>query len=206
DSRTHRLAIVDQPDGPGSRFPDAAAAGRSRNAIASINGGFFTPQGKPLGLTVSNGSSSGYWNTASSLGSAVWHESKSGKSSITRRNSIGKSATLASRDALQTGPLLVENGQPVAGLSTRKSAVRSIILWDGGSRWWLGRTSSCSLASLAKSLAGHSPANWPVQHAVNLDGGLSSDLWISGKIPGGPVTIRPLWNRSVRNFIVLLPR
>jgi len=206
DSRSHRLAVVDQPDGPGSRFPDAAAAGRSRDGLAAVNAGFFTPEGAPLGLVIAAGKQTGSWNSASSLGSGVWHEDSSGRSAISRREKLGKTAASGMRELIQAGPMLVENAQPVSGLEATKTSARTIILWDGGYRWWIGRCSPCTLAELAAALASGGPASWPVRHALNLDGGRSADLWISDQATGGPVSIRPPWNRPVRNFLIVLPR
>ena len=78
DSRDYRLVVVDQADGPGSAYADAAAAARARDGVAAINAGFFTPEGEPLGLVMASGKSSGSWNSASSLGSGVWHVGASG--------------------------------------------------------------------------------------------------------------------------------
>lgn len=206
DSRNHQLAVVDQSGGPGSQFPDAASAGRSRGALAAANAGFFTPTGAPLGLVISGGKRSGSWNSASSLGSGVWYENSSGRSAIARRKSLGKSAASSMRELIQSGPMLVEKSRTVSGLDPSKSSVRTVILWDGGTRWWLGQTSSCSLATLGSALASGQPAGWPVRHALNLDGGRSSDLWISKSVKGGPVSKRAIWNRPVRNFLVLEPR
>lgn len=206
DSRSHRLIVEDQAGGPGSRFPDAAGASLSRNGIAAVNAGFFTPEGDPLGLVIAAGKPAGAWNSSSSLGSGVWHEDSSGQSAISRRENLGRSGAKAMLELLQAGPMLVENGGPVTGLDTVKSSVRTLMLWDGGSRWWLGRASTCTLAEMASALASGSPADWPVRHALNLDGGRSSDLWISGRIEGGPVSVRRPWNRPVRNFLVLVPR
>lgn len=205
DARAHRLVVVDQAGGPGSRFADAAAAGRSRGGLAAVNAGFFTPEGTPLGWVVSNGKSAGTWNSASSLGSGMWMELASGKSAITRRETSGRDGSAAARELIQAGPMLVENGSRVSGLDAVKSSVRSVILWDGGSRWWIGRSSACTLAELASALDHGQPAGWPVRHALNLDGGRSSDLWISEALPGGPLTRRAPWNRPVRNFLVLVP-
>ncbi len=201
DSRNHRLAVVDQPSGPGSRHPDAKAAAAYRNGLAAFNAGFFTPDGSPLGKLVSAGVPAGSWNR-SSLGSGVFIEDISGRMALGRRNT----ALTGQREMLQAGPLLVENGSAVSGLDTAKPAVRTLIAWDGGSRWWIGRSSSCTLAELGVALQQGSPASWPVQMALNLDGGRSTDLWISSAVPGGPANFRPPWNRPVRNFLVLLPR
>jgi len=202
DSRNHRLAVVDQPAGPGSRFADAREAGISRNALAAFNAGFFTPEGAPLGKLVSGGRPAGSWNS-SSLGSGIFMEDPAGGMSLRRRAGITGSGQ---RELLQAGPWLVENGRPVAGLDPAKSAVRTFLAWDGGSRWWIGRSSSCSLAQLGSALGSGSPTSWQPRMVLNLDGGRSTDLWISSAVPGGPASFRPLWNRPVRNFLVLLPR
>lgn len=204
DSRTHRLVVVDQAGGPGTTFVSSAALAKSKNALLAINAGFFTPEGAPLGLVISAGKNAGEWNSASSLGNGIFRESASGALSITRRSS--KSSVLSSRELIQAGPLLLENSKPISGLDNGKSALRSIILTDGKSRWWIGKTSSCSLAALGKALSFGSPAPWAVDDALNLDGGRSTDLYISSSIPGGPLDRRGFLNRPVRNFLILIPR
>ena len=205
DSRSHRLVAVDQVAGPGSRFQDSSAAAASRRGIAAVNAGFFTPEGSPLGLVVSAGNVAGTWNTTSSLGSGVWYENAMGEMAISRREKIGSSAAASMRELIQAGPLLVENSHPISGLEAAKTSARMFILWDGGTRWWIGRTSPCTLAALASAISNGQPAGWIVRHALNLDGGRSADLWISSSVPGGPVTRRTPWNRPVRNFLVLIP-
>lgn len=200
DSRSQRLAVVDQPGGPGSQFADAAAAAKSRGGLAAVNAGFFTPEGAPLGLVSSSGKISGSWNSASSLGNSVWYEN----SAIVRREKLGRSAASGMRELIQAGPLLVENGHAVGGLEATKTSARIVLLWDGGTRWWIGRGSPCTLAALGQALATDQPAGWSVRQALNLDGGRSADLWISDTVPGGPVSRRPPWNRPVRNFLVLI--
>ncbi|WP_386821367.1 phosphodiester glycosidase family protein [Luteolibacter algae] len=204
DSRTHLLKVIDQANGPGSRFADSASVAHATNALLAINAGFFTPEGAPLGLVISEGKISGGWNSASSLGSGIYRISSAGAASISRRSS--RSAVESSKELLQAGPLLVENGKTIGGLDPEKSAVRSILLSDGGTRWWIGRTSSCSLAALGSALGSGSPAPWNVRQALNLDGGRSTDLYISSSISGGPLTRRGLLNRPVRNFFILVSR
>jgi len=211
DSRTHRLAVLDQPAGPGSRFPDSQTAARSLRGLAATNAGFFTPEGSPLGLVISNGNPTGSWNSASSLGSGVWFENSGKNPAIARREALGRSAASSMPQLIQAGPMLIDNGKAVSGLDSAKTSARTLILWDGTTRWWLGCTTPCSLAELSQALAtGGSttggPVPWPVRQALNFDGGRSSDLWVSGSIPGGPLTRRPIWNKPVRNFLVLLPR
>lgn len=199
DSRTHRLQVIDQPAGPGTLHQDAASLCRQTGALAAINAGFFTPEGKPLGLVIANNKNSGTWNTTSSLGSGIWLENPQQKPSITRRTPTPPHA----KNLIQAGPLLIENHQPISGLNTSKPAIRTLILTDGKTNWWIGRTSTSSLASLANALNTSSPANFPVKTALNLDGGRSADLHITNNIPGGPITRRSPINRSVRNFLIL---
>lgn len=206
DSRSHRLVVADQSGGPASQFPDAAGAGNSLGGLAAVNGGFFTPEGIPLGLVVEDGKPSGAWNSGSSLGSGLWLEDSAGQASITRREKLGRAGAAAMRELLQAGPMLVENGHLVSGLEAKKASIRTLILWDGGNRWWIGRASACTLAGVGAALITAGPAEWPIRQALNLDGGRSSDLWISAAIPGGPISRRSPWNRPVRNFLVLRQR
>lgn len=206
DSRTHCLRVIDQEGGPGTTFTDAAQVGTSRNALAAINAGFFTPEGQPLGLLVAAGKSAGSWNSATSVGSAIWHESHSGVSRISRRNETNPAIAKQMLETLQSGPMLVDRGLAVSGLESDKTSARCFIAWDGGTRWFIGRTSPCPLNTLAATLASGKHCGWTIQRAMNLDGGRSSDLWISSRVSGGPLTSRPPWNRPVRNFLILVPR
>ena len=201
DSRSHRLRVIDQADGPGTRYVTTQDLAQKTNALLAINAGFFTPEGAPLGLVISEGKTSGGWNSASSLGSGIFRETSGGTASIVRRTS--RSDVSGARELLQAGPLLIENGKIVFGLETQKIAVRSIILSDGQSRWWIGITSPCSLSALAQAVSQTSPAPWKVKMALNLDGGRSTDLFVSEKVSGGPHNRRGFLNRPVRNFLIL---
>lgn len=206
DSRSHQLVVMDQANGPGSRYANASAAGQAADGIAAINGGFFTPEGKPLGLVISRGESAGYWNSASSLGSAVWHRPKNGSPRITRRDTLGFPRAKGMQELLQAGPLLIENSTTVSGLNTTNLRDRSIMLWDGQHQWWIGTTSPCSLDQLAKCLAQQSPTIWSVKIALNLDGGSSCDLWISDEIAEKSISTHSFFSRKARNYLVLQPK
>ncbi|MCW1922588.1 phosphodiester glycosidase family protein [Luteolibacter arcticus] len=199
DSRTHRLTIADQDGGPGSRWADAAAAGRELGGIAAVNAGFFTPEGKPLGLVVTGGKRVGSINRASSLGAGMF---VGGNSPALQRREQGNGAS----EVLQSGPFLVENGRLISGLSQDSSTARTIVGWDGGQGWFIARTGACSLAGLGQALAAAELGGVKARTVLNLDGGRSSDLWVSSSVPGGPISQRPFWNKPVRNFLVLVPR
>jgi len=199
DSRTHRLVVADQPGGPGSSWPDARSAAASRNGIAAVNGGFFTPEGAPLGLVIAGGKRAGSLNRASSLGAGLFVDD--GSPALVRRES-GKTGG----ELLQSGPFLVENGRAIPSLSPESSTARTFIGWDGANGWFIARSGACSLADLAKALEGAKIGGVECRSVLNLDGGRSSDLWAGSSLAGGPVTQRPFWNKPVRNFLVLQPR
>jgi len=204
DSRSHTLKPIDQANGPGTQYFSARDCATKQQALLAINAGFFTPEGKPLGLVISNKKHSGSWNSSSSLGSGIYRIDSSGKASISRRTQA--SAVSNSKELLQAGPLLIENQNPITGLDLSKVAMRSILLHDGVNRWWIGIASPCSLADLSRSLSSQSPAGWKISHALNLDGGRSTDLFVSSKISGGSLEQKSLMNRQVRNFLVLQAR
>jgi uncharacterized protein YigE (DUF2233 family) len=199
DSRSHRLVVADQPGGPGSVWPDAKSAAAPRNGIAAVNGGFFTPEGAPLGRVIASGKRAGSLNPASSLGAGMFVDD--GSPALVRRES-GRSGG----ELLQSGPFLVESGRAIPGLSPESSTARTFIGWDGANGWFIARSGACSLAALAAALEGEKIGGVPARSVLNLDGGRSSELWISPSTPGGPLHQRPFWNRPVRNFLVLTPR
>jgi len=197
DASKHHLKVADQT--PGRKWNTTKAAVTSLNGIAGINGGFFAPNGKPLGYVRASNEASGNWNTGSSLTSGVYQFSN-GKSSLLRNKSANRSAD----ELLQTGPFLLENSKIVNGLSSKNSDQRSLLLWDGHNHFAIVHTSSCTLSNLAKALQSL-PSNLPKQTALNLDGGRSCDFYVSSQAYSSPVQ-RGHWLRSnVRNYLVLVP-
>ena len=199
DSRTLRLAIADQDGGPGSRWADAETVAKELGGLAAVNAGFFTPEGKPLGLVVTGGKRVSPVNNSSSLGAGLFIGGNS--PTLQRRGHV-----TSSPEVLQSGPFLVENGHVISGLSQDSSTARTILGWDGGHGWFIARTGACSLAGLGQALAGAKIGGVKIRTVLNLDGGRSSDLWVAPSVPGGPVSQRPFWNKPVRNFLVLLPK
>ena len=205
DDRAHQLRVADQPNGLGSRWTTAQEATATYGGLAAINGGFFTPEGKPLGSLIETGTPRGSINQ-SSLGAGFYISSKS-KSAIMRRDAYAKVKTSWNAyNLLQTGPMLAENGKTISGLSKTNNRPRSFIAWDGQHHWIIGHASACTLAQLSHALAGRTLAGIHIQVAVNLDGGRSSDLWVSSQIPGGGKSHRGLLNKPVRNYLVLTKR
>lgn len=205
DDRHHRLRVADQPNGPGSRWDNSKSAATSFRGFAAINGGFFTPEGKPLGLLIENGTRRGHINK-SPLGTGIYISASSGSAIIRREHLATSSLAAKARNLLQTGPMLVENGKPVTALSKTSHRPRSFIAWDGKHHWAIGHTTASTLDALSRALAGNSPAGFNIHTAINLDGGRSSDLWVGPQVKNGNKTHRSLFNKTVRNYLVLTTR
>ena len=71
DDRKFQLTVADQADGCGSQWLDAKSAALSCDGYAAINGGFFTPEGNPLGILIASGIKRGSLNK-SSLGAGIF--------------------------------------------------------------------------------------------------------------------------------------
>lgn len=201
DSRDFNLEIADQPNGPGSLWSDAATVAEKKNALAAINAGFFTPEGKPLGLVIDSGVKRGAYNP-SSLGNGIYYTNASG-SKLKRSSSWKTILKTNPKHLLQAGPMLVHSGNSTKGLSTQNSRPRSFLATDAKNHWIIGHANSCTLSELGTALDNLKIDDFTIVSALNLDGGRSSDLWVSEKITNGPLTIRPFWNKSVRNFLIL---
>ena len=71
--------------------------------------------------------------------------------------------------------------------------------------WAFGVAEGATLAGLGSALAAQPLSDMNITTALNLDGGRSSDLWVSPMVPGGNLSTRKLWNNPVRNYLLLLP-
>jgi hypothetical protein len=193
--------VVDNEGGPGTGATSSRTAARSANAVAGINGGFFTPEGQPLGLVIEDRSEFGALN-ASSLGAGLYvHDPKARATRLVRQGAWSRSGT--ETHLLQSGPLLVENQAAVSGLSNTRPRPRSFLLWDGHQGWAMGHAGSITLADLGATLASQPVPAFTIKSALNLDGGTSSDLWVAATLKGGPASTRRFWNKPARNYLVL---
>lgn len=202
DTRKHHLDIVDQAKGPGSQYTSSRQLGQKTSALAVINAGFFTPAGKPLGILITKGKQRGSWNP-SSLGKGIYYRNGD-QAHLTRASAWHK--TLKNNppsELLQTGPTLLINGKKTKGLSSEKQRARSFIISDGKHYFAIGHAESTSLDKLANLLSAKLPLPFQASDALNLDGGRSSDLWVSDKVTGGSTEIRGFFNKNVRNFLIL---
>lgn len=191
--------VVDQGD-DGTRSLDEVM--KTAGALAGINGGYFHPDRKPLGLVVAHGSEIHAEERARLL-SGVLLVYANGTMRLQR---VGEPrAKMALQEALQAGPFLVDAGQPVSGLDDKREAKRSVVVTDGAGTWAILTVDRATLAEVGELLA--TPGvlgEKKLVRAMNLDGGSSTGLWVKG---AGTTSRRysPEFN-NVRNFLGIFPR
>lgn len=193
--RAYSIRVIDSPVPGESRLaPTLESAG----AVAGVNGGYFHSDMRPVGLVIAGGRELHPFQRAKLLSGVL--EVRPGKIQIVRSSRFAPGRDV--REAIQCGPMLVDEGSAVAGLNSTTPARRTVIATDGRGRWAMVYMTSVTLADAARILlAPGALGDWTPRTALNLDGGRSSGLWAAGP----PVVSRPEFSR-VRNFIGVFPR
>jgi hypothetical protein len=188
--------VIDQPAPPRGELADAMIR---RKAIGGVNGGYFDPEDAPLGLRVSAGRVISPLRKAKLLTGVL--VTSATHCDIVRATHFVMSAKVEA--AVQCGPLLVEQGKPIAGLNNTRKARRTFAAVDGNGHSALGVSSPVSLAQLAKILILPDVAgNMNIRRGLNLDGGSSTAFWFAGE--NGEVSIPA--QKTVRDFVAIVPR
>lgn len=149
---------------------------QEQHFLAGVNGGYFRPDGRPMGFVMSQGKVIHAQETAPRLltGFVVVAGEKS------QLLHVGEKIPEGATEILQTGPFLINHGVPVIGLETTRIARRTFIATDKDGLWMIGVISPVTLADAARVLLAAAPhffSKHSIQRALNLDGGSSSALW-----------------------------
>jgi uncharacterized protein YigE (DUF2233 family) len=195
NDKNHTLRVIDSPS-PGN----ATLANTLNNAkvVAGVNGGYFHKDFRPVGLMISDGKTINGFEKAKLLSGLVGVKAD-GHVSILRSGEYdsGKSQLL---QALQCGPMLVEDEQLVSGLNDERIARRTVVAKGTRGETALIYISSVTLADAARILALPSILDtWKPKTAINLDGGSSSGMWAGNGISLAEIA-------RVRNFLAIVPR
>ena len=184
---------------PAARKPLFTAL-RENGAFAGVNGGYFHPDFTPLGLVISGGETLHGFERAKLLSGIL--AVRGNRIELVRAGSFKAGADV--REALQSGPWLVENGAVVPGLNAVRLARRTLVAGDGKGNWAILTTSPATLAETAELLAAPGLiGGWTVRNALNLDGGSSTMLLaLAGE---NPVIDIPSYG-PVRNYLAIIPR
>lgn len=196
DSRQAEFVVIDNPIAGTGRLDEAMRAG---GFFAGVNGGYFHPDFRPVGLEIADGEEIHPFERAKLL-SGVFAVADD-KPGLLRSPEFQNSSKIT--QALQAGPFLISNGSPTGGLNDTRRARRTVLATDGKTGWALLLVSPVTLAEAAEILA--VPGIVPgltISRALNLDGGSSSALWAA-------TSPRPFYFReftTVRNYVGLRAR
>lgn len=195
-SKSYTMHVVDSPAPGATRLAGVLDAA---GCVAGVNGGYFQEDFRPVGLMVAGGRQIHAFERAKLLSGVL--AVRGGRIEIARASKFQNPVDV--REAIQCGPMLVEGGQPVAGLNAERSARRTVVATDGRGQWALIYMTSVTLSDAARILT--TPGvlgDWVPATALNLDGGSSSGLWAAA-VPD-PVSRPELGH--VRNYIGIVPK
>src|SRR5947209_11692691 len=181
-TKSCRLRIVDQATEPRVELEEAMSRG---NFLAGVDGGYFDPEYKPIGLLIVDGTIIAPLQKARLLSGVLSAAPK--KVQIAR---VGEFSMIPKPDnAIESGPMIVDLGKSVRGLESTKLARRTFAAIGGGDKAALGFCSDATLADLSNILALVAIPDVKIQRALNLDGGTASafcfERWNGG---AGPIS------------------
>jgi phosphodiester glycosidase len=195
-TKTCRLRMVDQPSEPRLDLEDIMARG---NFLAGVNGGYFDPEYRPIGLLVVDGTLVAPLQKARLLSGVLSSAGK--KIQISRVSEF--SLTQKPDAAVECGPMIVDLGKSVRGLEGTKAARRTFAAAGAGDKAALGFCSDVTLADLSNILAIVAIPDFKIQRVLNLDGGSSSAFWFK-RANGNAFSISE--QKTVRDFVAITPR
>lgn len=192
--KNNQLQVIDNP----ARDKTLVQVMLEQHFLAGVNGGYFRPDGRPMGLVVSQRKTIHAQEMAPRLlsGFVVVAENK------LQLVHVGEKMPTGVEEVLQAGPFLINHEAPVVGLETKRMARRTFIAADGHGSWMIGIISPVTLAEAARLLQVAAPRFFgerPIQRALNLDGGSSSAFWVN--LSPEPFSQSELG--TVRNFLGL---
>ena len=195
-AKSGTLRVIDNPTGS----EPLADAMRRGNCVAGINGGYFDPNFKPIGLTISDGMIISPLIRGRLL-TGVLCSSDHGIE-IVRLGEFSRRQKLNA--AVECGPFLIDLGNRIRGLDVTRSARRTFAAVARGGNAALGVSSDLSLAQLSEALSSISLRDdFKIWRALNLDGGSSSAFWFA-RGEGDAFSIPE--EKTVRDFVAIVPK
>jgi hypothetical protein len=195
-TKSCRLRIVDQATEPRVELEEAMVRG---NFLAGVNGGYFDPEYKPIGLLVVDGTIVAPLQKARLLSGVLSASPK--KVQIAR---VGEFSMIPKPDnAVECGPMIADLGKSVRGLESTKLARRTFVALGAGDKAALGFCSDVTLADVSNILSIVTIPNFKIQRAMNLDGGSSSAFWFK-RANGSAFSISE--EKVVRDFVAIAPK
>jgi Phosphodiester glycosidase len=195
-TKSCRLRIVEQPNEPRLDLEEVMSRG---NFLAGVNGGYFDPDYRPIGLLIVDGTMIAPLQKARLLSGVLGASGKKVQISRVAEFSLAQKPDAA----VESGPMIVDLGKSVRGLESTRAARRTFAAVGAGDKAALGFCSDVTLADLSNILASVSIPDFKIQRALNLDGGSSSAFWFK-RTNGSAFSIAE--QKPVRDFVVIVPR
>jgi uncharacterized protein YigE (DUF2233 family) len=195
-TKSCRLRIIDQPNEPRVDLEEAISRG---NFLAAVNGGYFDPDYKPIGLLVVDGTMIAPLQKARLLSGVLSASAKKVQISRVAEFSMAQKPDAA----LESGPMIVDLGKSVRGLESTRAARRTFAAVGAGDKAALGFCSDVTLTDLSNILSTTLTPDFKIQRALNLDGGSSSAFWFK-RANGSAFSIAE--QKPVRDFVAIVPR
>lgn len=195
-TKSCRLRVVDQPSEPRADLEDVMTRG---NFLAGVNGGYFDPEYRPIGLLLVDGTMVAPLQKARLLSGVLSASAKKVQISRVAEFSLAQKPDAA----VECGPMIVDLGKSVRGLEANKIARRTFAAIAAGDKTALGFCSDVTLADLSSILAIVTIPDFKIQRALNLDGGSSSAFWFK-RAKGGAFSISE--QKSVRDFVAVVAK
>ena len=195
-TKSCRLRVVDRASEPRVDLEDVMARG---NFLAGVNGGYFDPDYRPIGLLIVDGTMIAPLQKARLLSGVLTASAK--KIQISR---IAEFSLAQKPDAaIESGPMIVDLGKSVRGLEANKIARRTFAAVTAGDKAAIGFCSDVTLADLSNILAMVVIPDFKIQRALNLDGGSSSAFWFKRR-NGSAFSISE--QKPVRDFVAVVAK
>lgn len=187
------LRVIDQPTEQRAALNEVMEREKS---LAGVNGGYFNPDYKPIGLRIADGRTIAPWQHARLLSGVLIGAPRNVQ--ILRAREF--SGTQKINAAVECGPMIVDQGSPVRGLDATRTARRTFAATAKDGRAALGFSSDVTLTDLSQILTTQFASDFKIQRALNLDGGSSSAFWFKRQT-GSAFSIRE--EKTVRDFVAV---
>ena len=195
-TKSCRLRIIDRPNEPRVDLEEVMGRG---NFLAAVNGGYFDPDYKPIGLLIVDGTMIAPLQNARLLSGVLSASAKKVQISRVAEFSMSQKPDAA----VECGPMIVDLGKSVRGRESTRAARRTFAAVGAGDKAALGFCSDVTLADLSNILAAISIPDFKIQRALNLDGGSSSAFWFK-RANGSAFSIDE--QKPVRDFVAIVPK
>jgi exopolysaccharide biosynthesis protein len=194
-AKSAALRVIDNPDGQ-----SLATVMKREKCACGVNGGYFDPEFKPIGLRVADGTTFSPSRRARLI-TGILLQSDRGID-VVRVGEFSRTKKIVA--AIQSGPFLVEGNKRIRGLNDSQLARRTFAGIATNDRALLGVCSGVSLAELANILA-TAPivADSKIQRAMNFDGGSSSAFWFAREHASA---FSISGQKPVRDFVAVVPK